>query len=62
MTNSQSPNEAGYRVLYTDGESLIVEDMETGQRELWVESPNYAGFTLIHEGKEYEFVTNIGIF
>ena len=53
----QTLEEAGYQEveIREDGQHVL-EDTETGKREIWAESPHYAGFALTYGDTELEFV------
>jgi hypothetical protein len=39
--------------------TALLEDKETGKRELWVENDHFAGYTIEIDGKGYEFVRSV---
>ena len=54
--NSESLAQAGYRYLgYAGHGTVVLQVIATGQREVWVYSPNYAGYTVRYKGRQYEF-------
>lgn len=49
--------EAGYRLIRHVGKTgAILQDKETGEYELWVKRPHYAGYVVEIKGIAYEFV------
>ena len=59
-SQSREPlNESGYVIDATwpdvDRGSIVLRDVETGKRELWHLSDDYAGYVIEIEGCGYEF-------
>ena len=64
LLGGQSGNrneESGYTLKERVNEDeVILEDVLSGEKELWVRSPNFAGYAVVIENETYEFVSGVG--
>ncbi len=53
----ESLEEAGYRIFGNPiHDDVVLEDIETGHRELWQKNDDFAGYVVVIDGVGYEFV------
>jgi len=59
--SAEDINSAGYFLVEgPDGNGeIIIQDKDGGGKEIWVKSPYYAGYTILLNGEEYEFVRSL---
>ena len=58
--NRETLADSGIRLVSVDSEArtVILQDIETGEKELWVENDHHAGYTIEINSVGYEFVTS----
>ena len=59
MPLRETLEQAGYRLVRIDNCTAIVEDVETGKRELWSKHNDNPSYTLVINDVGYEFVRSL---
>jgi len=57
--NKETMKRAGYRHVATFFKGHLLEDVETGKRELWFANKNHASYGIIYKNTHLEFSYSI---
>jgi hypothetical protein len=60
MPHRETLGENSYHIIARlDNGCIIVHDSDTGTLELWGESKHFAGYALVADNTEYEFIREV---
>lgn len=59
-TNKETMQKAGYRHITNCGHGMhILEDITTGDREVWAKNKNHASYGIIYKNTHLEFLNSL---